>query len=32
MKTINQIFGIDPLVTALKIQAKVYLKAREKLE
>jgi hypothetical protein len=31
MKTVNQIFWIDPRVAALKIQAKFYLKAREEL-
>jgi len=32
MKTVNQIFGLDQRVTALKIQAKIYLISREKLE
>jgi hypothetical protein len=32
MKTVHQIFVTDLLVTALKIQAKKYLTAREDLE
>jgi len=32
MKAVNQIFGIDPRVTALKIQAKIYLTSREEME